>query len=259
MTKCCKGFFRLLIWLFKGHFTHKMSFLKLWIASATHCGFLDTRCPISFGSKAFVDGTYDSSNDLCYPNTTIDELCAHGGVCQKSLRGLCALAPVKEVSQTSSKCNWIFSIVIADDLTDAPCATGSGQLQTRFRWTDPRLSRLWMGLWGGIWRNLWAGKTLFNCICKGEYNKIGPFQFRRVHRVPKAPPIGRVPTRTGMAPHLTSPSVPHWTSTRSTSRSTQPTRCRPRSSTMWTPTSRLRSWPAVTLRASSRWLTMPLW
>jgi hypothetical protein len=46
---------------------------------------------MSFLNKThFVEGTFDQSNDLCFPNTSIDEGCQLGN-CYIKRRGLCAL------------------------------------------------------------------------------------------------------------------------------------------------------------------------
>jgi hypothetical protein len=54
---------------------------QLWIAGPKDCG--EPRCPISFGSAIFVEGTIDQSNDLCFPNITSDtsEYTKRHGLC----------------------------------------------------------------------------------------------------------------------------------------------------------------------------------
>ena len=70
-----------------------LNIFQLWIAGPKRC--FEERCPIPFSStEYFVEGTYDVSNDLCFPNTSTDLGCGSGS-CQTKRKGLCSLAPSK--------------------------------------------------------------------------------------------------------------------------------------------------------------------
>lgn len=67
------------------------------MASDVPCPVGGTRCPITFSDPIFEEGTYDQSNDICFPDIDIDFGCdSNGGNCGKLRRGLCALAPTNE-------------------------------------------------------------------------------------------------------------------------------------------------------------------
>ena len=64
---------------------------QVWVAGSKRC--FEERCPIPFSSKEyFEEGTYDVTNDLCFPKTLVDLRCRSGS-CQTKRKGLCALAP----------------------------------------------------------------------------------------------------------------------------------------------------------------------
>eukprot|EP00095_Tigriopus_kingsejongensis_P004115 maker-scaffold122_size333723-snap-gene-1.13 protein:Tk04115 transcript:maker-scaffold122_size333723-snap-gene-1.13-mRNA-1 annotation:"Latrophilin-2" len=65
------------------------------MASNQTCPEGGARCVVSFSDDIFEDGTYDSSNDICYPTIGVDQSCELGS-CQKLRRGLCALAPAHQ-------------------------------------------------------------------------------------------------------------------------------------------------------------------
>ena len=74
----------------------------MWLANSSPCSTSDAvenRCPISFASPLFVEGTFFSSKDLCFVNDTsdVDPTCAgSAGDCATLRRGVCALPPFKQ-------------------------------------------------------------------------------------------------------------------------------------------------------------------
>ena len=67
--------------------------LKLWMAGSAACS--EERCPISFDSPRFVEGTYAQRNHLCFLERKVDDGCALGK-CNTTRKGLCALPPTRE-------------------------------------------------------------------------------------------------------------------------------------------------------------------
>ena len=63
----------------------------MWLASPDDCG--EARCPIPFDSPLFVEGTFTTETDICFPTPVIDT----SGLVKR--RGLCAL-PVAMVPRT---------------------------------------------------------------------------------------------------------------------------------------------------------------
>ncbi|XP_040580537.1 adhesion G protein-coupled receptor L3 isoform X2 [Lepeophtheirus salmonis] len=79
---------------------------ELWIAGSSK---MDVRPILQLDSPLFQEGTYDLSNDLCYPNIKIDLWCLLIGKCSGIRRGLCALPPTSlnykpPIPEPSIKC-----------------------------------------------------------------------------------------------------------------------------------------------------------
>jgi len=67
-------------------FVGKIETFQMWLAGPKDC--VEERCPIPFSSKEyFVEGTYYKTNDLCFPNVSIDLGMnrVHGKGCQGSI------------------------------------------------------------------------------------------------------------------------------------------------------------------------------